>query len=231
MNLKAGESGASGFFYYGYPDLEEMMFLRKHLNPGDLFVDIGANSGGWSLTCCGLGANVIAVEPVGSSFKRLNDNFSLNSKNGKLRAFQLGISKAEGELLFTTNADTGNKVVEGTAGEDVEKVRVTTLDHLLKDSEPKIIKIDVEGHELPVILGAENTLRKKELCALILETFRWANYNTDSLKEIENILASNNFVPVSYDPKKDSLVRLKDGEGGQNTIYVNTRYFNPVQAN
>lgn len=219
MNLRSGEHGASGYFYSGYPDFEEMLFLRNFLKPNDLFVDVGANSGGWSLTAFGLGARVIAFEPVGSTFSRLLENFLLNNNSG-LRALRYGVSDCEGSLKFTYDADTANKVVSFDSTEKGEVVRVVTLDDELRDMQPAVIKIDVEGHELAVINGAKTILNKSSLKALIIETFRWANFNRPDFQEMERILFDNDFLPVKYNRLQHSFKILRAGEGGQNTIYL-----------
>jgi len=218
MSVRRGENGATIFYYYGYPDYEEMMFVKKTLQPGDLFVDVGANSGGWSLTSYGLGARSIAIEPVTSSFKRLTYNFDLN-KTDKLKAVCVGVSDRDGELFFTTDADAGNRVADSAEGA-TEKVKVTTLDNLLSNESPALMKIDVEGHELNVLRGATRVLENPSLRALVIETFRWANYNTENLQQIEKLLASKDFRPVGYDPENEKIYDLKPSEGGQNTIYL-----------
>ena len=222
MSVRRGEAGASAFFYHGYADYEEMMFMKEVLKPGGLFVDIGANSGGWSLTAAGFGADAIAIEPVASSYERLIYNFNLN-KNKSLQAFHLGLSDKEGELYFTTDADTGNHVTDKPDASST-KVKVTTLDNLLKSKDPSVIKIDVEGHELNVVKGGLNVLPKASLRALIIETFRWANYDSADLREIELILSKNGFNPIDYNPESKTIRDLEPGEGGQNTIYISDKF-------
>jgi FkbM family methyltransferase len=227
MHLEKGEHGASGYYYYGYPDYEEMMFLKRYLKKDELFVDIGANSGGCSLTAFGLGANVMAIEPVSSSFKRLVNNFLVN-KSEKLIAYQCGIGDKEGKLAFSSDLDTGNKIIDpqNYTGQ-FETIKIETMDGLIKDRDPVIIKIDVEGFELEAIAGAQQTIEKESLKALIIETFRYANYNEEKQMEMERILAAHHFVPVRYMVHNNTFTRLGENECGQNTIYLNLKYLNP----
>ena len=45
------------------PDCSEMRGWRRLLRPGDLFIDVGANAGAYSVLAADLGASVVAVEP------------------------------------------------------------------------------------------------------------------------------------------------------------------------
>lgn len=227
MKLTSQMAGASSFYYYGLPDYEEQKFLLNWLQPEDLFVDVGANVGGWSFLAAGAGANVIAVEPITESYNRFNENIKLNNCENKICLLKMGIGNTDGSLRFTTDQDTGNKVIDDTYDGATETVAVKKLDNVLKNVQPSIIKIDVEDHELSVIQGACETLSKNSLKALIIETYRWANYKKKNLIEMEQTLQENEFFPVKYDYNKNEIIRLtKPSEGGQNTIYIKRRFLN-----
>ncbi|GEM_PF-3257089 len=219
MILNKGEHGASGFYYFGYPDYEEISFLKYIIKEGDFFIDVGANSGGWSLSAFGMGASVIAIEPVTSTYQRLSRNFSINNSN-KLKAYQLCIGETPGSIRISTSFDTSNRIVGDDYLESYEIVEVNRLDSVLQNSNPAVIKIDVEGYELNVLKGANDTLSKPSLKALIIETFRWANYAQANLQEIESLLHAYKFLPVQFDPSSNKARRLAGKEGSQNTIYL-----------
>jgi FkbM family methyltransferase len=64
--------------YYRVPDWPEMLVWQRVLEPGDLFVDIGANVGLYTIWAADLGAEVVAFEPVEPSRRQLQDNIDLN---------------------------------------------------------------------------------------------------------------------------------------------------------
>src|SRR5580658_4554888 len=93
--LPNASDSLSGFWYYGLPDFEELAFMLHLLGSNDLFVDVGANQGGWSLAAAGRGARVFAFEPVPLTFERLNENIAENPAEIKqrIRAFPLGLGE------------------------------------------------------------------------------------------------------------------------------------------
>ncbi len=227
MLLKKDSQIATAFYYYGYPDYEEMNFIKSNINENDLLVDIGANEGGWTILAASIKAKVIAVEPIPETVKLLLENIKLNNRlESRIKILELGLSYRSGFLNFTTNMGTGNGVtIKFDTHENVIKVPVSTLDEIMVDQSPKFIKIDVEGHELQVIKGASSTLKKESLMALIIETFRWANFNNPELIEMEQILLENGFIPVQYLPKLNLIKPLTEkNQGGQNTIYLKKQF-------
>jgi|HubBroStandDraft_1064217.scaffolds.fasta_scaffold29281_3 FkbM family methyltransferase len=223
--LPNASDSLSGFWYYGLPDFEELAFTLHLLGSGDLFVDVGANQGGWSLVAAGRGARVFAFEPVPLTRERLNANIAENSNDirGRIRVFPFGLSDEAGQVGFTADLDAGNHRVSEQSGArtDVIYVDLVRADNVLRGEDPVLLKIDVEGEELRVLKGAPEVLSKPSLLAVVMETFRPLNFASPSLIEAEAILREHDFAPMAYDPKGRELHPLiKPGEGMQNTIYV-----------
>ena len=71
-------SNPTNHFLSGLTELPEMMFLLHFLRPEDLFIDVGANVGAYTvLASAVVGAESIAIEPVPKTFQRLMDNIHL----------------------------------------------------------------------------------------------------------------------------------------------------------
>jgi len=153
--LRPGETGLTGNVYCGLHEFSSMGYALHTLGPEDLFVDIGANVGSYTLLACGgRKARGICVEPVPETFSRLLANVRLNDLSERVTALNIGLAEREGELLFTRSEDTVNRVVgPEDQGKETVSVQVRTLDGILGGAVPSLIKIDVEGFETAVVRG------------------------------------------------------------------------------
>jgi FkbM family methyltransferase len=149
--------------YGNPPDFAEMMVWRQVLRPGDLFLDVGANVGGYSVWAGELGAEVIALEPAEDTFRLLADNVALNGF--PIRAVQAAAGAACGTARFTSGHDALNRLDPGGAAE----VAVVTIDSLLGGGVAAGMKIDVEGFEIDVLRGCERALREQRIGLIQLE--------------------------------------------------------------
>ena len=77
--VKPGMTGATQNIYCGLQEFEEMAFLLHFLRKDDLFLDIGANIGSYTiLAASSVGARTMAVEPIPITFSVLIENILLN---------------------------------------------------------------------------------------------------------------------------------------------------------
>jgi FkbM family methyltransferase len=216
--MRRGMTGATGNWYCDLHELHDMAFVLHLLRPGDLFVDVGANVGSYTvLAAAGVGARVVSVEPVPQTLRQLLRNVRLNDLGQIVEVHGVGVSDADGELRFSAELDTVNHVlVKGEQGASVV-VPVRTLDALLLNQVPTLIKMDVEGFELPALKGAVATLAHPSLRALILETNGSGRRYGHSDKAIVDLLTRQGFWPHTYDGFER---RLTTGLGGANTVFV-----------
>src|SRR5581483_7903411 len=83
--VRRGMVGATGNVYYGLQEFEDMAFVVHALRQGDVFVDVGANVGSYTVLAAGVsGARCIALEPVPSTFDSLLDNVRLNDLTARV---------------------------------------------------------------------------------------------------------------------------------------------------
>ncbi|MGZ8980387.1 MAG: FkbM family methyltransferase [Burkholderiaceae bacterium] len=224
------ENYATLVYTCGLYDFADMMFLLHALRAGDDFADIGANVGSYSVLAGSAGANVLSVEPVPSTFQRLTENRLLNRVSGI--AFNGGLSEAVGELEFTTELGGLNRVAAliDRARSSI-LVPITTLDNLVSehDIRPLVVKIDVEGFELPVLRGAARTL-KEHISAIIVELNGSGRLYGFSDEAVHAELATAGFVPSTYEPGTRAISELPGpNRTGLNTIYVKRKSFDSVQ--
>ena len=199
-----------------------MSFLLHLLHEGDHFVDIGANIGSYTILAGGVSkARVTAIEPISTTFEYLKRNIALNGLGKRVCANQVGLSDKVGSLRFSTDLDTVNHVL--AEGEDINSVEVpvTLLDDLIGGDVPTLIKIDVEGHELSVLRGGDNTLRNLRLLAVIMETNgSGSRYGVLDDQLIETMRA-HGFSPFGYNPFTRKLFDVT--RYGGNTVFIRNR--------
>ena len=141
--------------------------LRRLLGEGDVFYDVGANVGFFSLLAArlvGPPGRVYAFEPVADSAEAIRANAALNGF-GNLSVLEKAVAAESGrerllvvEDLSWSRLDRGRQHPRAAARVDVD---VVALDDLVSAGElppPTLVKIDVEGAELSVIEGMRSTI-------------------------------------------------------------------------
>lgn len=213
-------TGATGDYYCGLLEFPDMSFLLHFLREGDLFIDIGANIGSYTILASGeVKATTISIEPIPSTFQLLENNISINRMSQRVIALNVGVGRQAGTLRFTANKDTVNSVAV-ESDKDTLEVPVRTLDSIAKDHAPVLLKIDVEGFETEVCNGGISVLEKTSLKAIIIELNRAGERYGFSDEEVHKLLVSKGFQPYAYSPFTRELRRLDTFGSKQNTLYL-----------
>ena len=111
--VSSGMTGATGNIYCGLHEFVDMGFLLHLLRPGDMFYDIGANVGSYTiLASAAIGAQSVSLEPVPQTFHFLQDNIRLNGVSERVTALNAGVGHVNGVLRFTSDLDTVNHVLK-----------------------------------------------------------------------------------------------------------------------
>lgn len=142
-----------------------------------LFLDIGANTGVYTLLACAVNPaiRVMAFEPVPEIFEVLCRNIALNGWQGRCQARNEAVSSSNGVTAFhvpqsklPTSASLHTRGFRGTPGTLID-VLATTVDAVCGEQEDvDLIKIDVEGFEDKVLEGMPRVLADSRP-AIILE--------------------------------------------------------------
>jgi FkbM family methyltransferase len=189
-------TGATGNIYCGLHEYVDMRFVLDNLKPDDLFVDIGANVGSYTILASKVcKARTICVEPDPETVDLLRRNIAVNGIDGRVEVINSALGAELGVINFTIGLGTTNRVAT-TDDAEVRQVPVKTLDSILKGRCPTIIKIDVEGYELEVFKGATRTLADLRLTAIITETLD---------PEVLRILSNAGFHQAWYDPNTKTV--------------------------
>jgi FkbM family methyltransferase len=206
------------------PDYDDMLFLLRYLRQDDVFVDVGAEIGLYTL----LGAlsvprgRVIAFEPNPVAARRLSENLALNHlKNVAVRSVAAG--SKEGWTLLTSNLGLGNHIIEDESVGLGIKVPITTLDRELSDY-PNIalVKVDVEGFESRVLEGATSLFQRHRAPVWIVEFNDLGRRYGAGNAAISDFFSRHGYSMYKYDASTELLrhARGNGGHGGFNLIFI-----------
>ena len=191
--------GASKVVYANPPDHPEMIVWRQVLGPGDLFVDVGANVGSYSIWAGELGAEVIALEPAEDTFALLAENVALNGY--PITTLRAAAGAACGIARFTSGRDCVNRLdPAGTVD-----ARMVTIDSIIGNRFVDGMKIDVEGFEIEVLHGCERALSQRRLRLIQLE---WNSASSQTVGAdrlpVAELLAKHGY--SLYRPRRDGVL-------------------------
>ena len=171
--------GSAAAAYANPPEWSEMRTWRAHLRPNDLFIDVGANVGIYSLFAFDCEANVIAFEPDEGSRARLRENAALN-KADSIEIRSEAVADRSGEMHFTQGLGLMNQLVLREPDSTAVGVPVITLDEVIGERVVAGLKVDVEGAERLVLEGATRALSSHRIKLIQLE---WNPFSEQLLGE------------------------------------------------
>lgn len=181
MNKSLGENNGD------FKSNGELFLLRQVLNYRQkskkiIIFDVGANVGEWTTSLLKIAVeqkiinnmNIYSFEPSKYTFSILKSNLEKNYYGGGIHTINSGIGSAQGLTKFYINKDgvgTNSLYKRRLEGLGIfydksETIQVTTIDIFCREAGVEYIdflKIDVEGHELAVIRGAADMLKKQAI--------------------------------------------------------------------
>jgi FkbM family methyltransferase len=209
--VRRGMTGATGNIYVGLHEFADMMLPLHFLREGDLFLDIGANVGSYTVISSGVcRARTWAFEPDPDTVRHLRRNVAINGVESLVTIYEQALGRDAGEIPFTIGLDTINRVA-APGEKNVRMVHQDRLDALIGTARPVMIKMDVEGYEEEVLRGAQVLLGKECLKVVELETV------TPSINEM---LLGYAFERAYYDPFSRRLERESIGASSSNFVFI-----------
>jgi FkbM family methyltransferase len=162
---------------------ETIDWLEKNISPGDVFYDVGANVGAYTMVAhkvCNK-IKVYSFEPSYSTFSDLVGNILLNEMQEDVFPINIALSESTSINYFNySSLDAGEAA--HTYGEAIDYVGKSfvpvlrqymasySLDDVVKYIEsPTVLKIDVDGIEEGILRGAENTLKNGNVRTVLVE--------------------------------------------------------------
>jgi FkbM family methyltransferase len=203
--------------YCGAFEWAEREWLEAALKPEMVFYDIGANIGYFSIIAADkvtpLG-HVYSFEPVNDTYIRLVENIQLNQLDNQITAFRVAASDQAGEAQIyipDKGMDAWNSLaVKPEAGNyKLEVIKTVVLDEMVTGKTlqpPDIIKIDVEGWELYVLKGLQQTLKKYHPTLFIEFNAHNLNAAGTSCSELADFIRALGYQLYEYDPRHKILV-------------------------
>ncbi len=179
---------------------ETLDWLDQNLRDGDIFFDVGANIGIYSIYAAlrSPKTTVYAFEAEYSNLHELKQNILLNSLAKRIYPYSMALYDNTGISQLHIQDTTPGAALHSVLTQDCEKtqmghavvwkegVATITIDDFYKISGiiPNILKIDVDGNELKILNGARKIFMKKNFRSIIIEMI-------DSLPDYQGI---NNFL-------------------------------------
>ena len=193
MHLCPSDGGiSSALINAGGREAVFMHLIKENIHDGDICLDLGANIGYATLFMadkCGPSGKVYAVEPDPHNLNLLKLNIEENNFHEICQVGQCLISDTDGEQDFwLANAPNLNSVKR--THNSIKKILVNSLSlpSYLKDKDcPNFIKMDVEGHEAPILSGALDYFCDHHVNIKILIEVHPQFYDSDN--DFEKVLA------------------------------------------
>lgn len=169
---------------HGVYDIPLTNFMINHVKPGQVFIDVGANMGLFTILAgylVGEKGRVISFEANPKHYELIKENLAMNYLSQRALVFQAAVYSEETQLTFhATEKFMGNGSLiehdEHYKGRylvdsfSTYKVDAVPLDAVLADMNyVDFIKIDIEGGEYHAFLGLQERLRSKAVGTVIFE--------------------------------------------------------------
>ena len=158
-------------------------FFMSHYKDYDVFIDIGAHIGRYTIMMANKNVHCIAFEPMAENYESLRKNVTLNHLGDKIRTFNIGLGAEDtqqGFFLAPVNKGASHSAA-------MARRKVNYQDHILVNTEIRtldnmasgmnvtgkdkvLIKIDAEGMECEILRGAANFLGSLEAILMIIES-------------------------------------------------------------
>jgi FkbM family methyltransferase len=158
----------------------------------DVILDVGANTGIFSIKQASRGARIYAFEPHPQVYSRLLRNVAENSLAGTVSTFHVALGSRPGRAALKTKAST---VVTQVEFDDAGSVRVESLDGTIPAlglEKVDLLKLDVEGAEAEILAGGTHVLNR--VGRIVMEY-----HGQERLRQVRSILDEAEFKEVYCD--------------------------------
>lgn len=158
--------GGRGVYVFGDSLEPELYSLQHFLGPGQVFVDVGANVGVFTVKAAkevGNDGLVIAVEPFIETAFRLSQNVQANGyRNVRIRNFCIGRDTGHARLHLNKNKPNSFSLIPNDNADSVSVLSVSLDDLCRWENLERLdyLKIDAEGAEAAVLEGGQEAISR-----------------------------------------------------------------------
>lgn len=154
-------------------------WIEKNKGSNAVFYDIGANVGAYSLIAAAQGIEVFSFEPAHQNIYKLHENIILNNLSGRITVIPIVCAAREGiNKSFIKDKSFGathsfsfqKEVIDISCSRTFLAMKLDNCMQVFSLPEPTMIKIDVDGAEVDVLVGAQKLLKNSKLKTLLIET-------------------------------------------------------------
>ena len=152
-------------FVLGFYEQELAELLSHYIRKDNVFYDLGAHWGYFTILASkfvGTKGKVYAFEPMPQNFLRLEQNIRINNVKN-IAPLNVAVSDKKRTIKFSNSEDTFANTYINTNEENFVEVKAISLDQFTLEKSvlpPHFIKIDVEGAEIDVLIGAERLIKE-----------------------------------------------------------------------
>jgi FkbM family methyltransferase len=222
-------------FFFGMYDQPGIDFIKKSLNPEDIFFDIGANIGLFSISASGIidhekGGQIHAFEPIPQIFEKLTENIARNAIN-HIKAHPVAIYERSQtlELFIARKQNLGASSIyhsKDLHGEPM-KVDAISIDDFMTDHQiPGVdfIKMDIEGAEIFALKGMIQTLKRFKPLLMVEISENVLKGRDIKGNQVFDFLKEQGYVPHALDEEGNiSSIPVKSSlQGVTNYVFVHT---------
>lgn len=153
---------------HGHWEKEQIMYFYNQVNENncrDIFLDIGAYFGYYSLLSAksGLFSEIHAIEGQAENYRRLVKHVKANKHLQEIKTYQAAVGDANKDMLFTREHGS-SRLLDTPNNKNNLYVKTVTLNSLFDFSGKSIaVKMDIEGHQIPALKGAEKLLAQNKV--------------------------------------------------------------------
>ena len=174
------------WYLFNTKEPDTINFIDKYLEKNDVFFDIGANVGVFTIYAAKKHKNIsiYSFEPEASNLAVLKENIIKNNISERAYMYGVGISDSDGlsklhlqdfETGAALNTESKNHIDYSAVGKEpiiwAEGIYTVSIDNFCDELNlvPSVIKIDTDGNEDKILLGASTILKHSSLKAIIIE--------------------------------------------------------------
>ncbi len=203
------------FFYFGCKDIEQSKLMNL-INDGDFIIDVGTNYGTSLLQFANLiggKGRVFGFEPDPTNFEICKQNIQINPfTNLYVENFGLGNKECDVNLVIETESNRGSsRISKNINGNEFQQIKIIRFDNWIKEKKIEkinLIKIDVEGYEMEVLKGAEQSIKKFKPILFIELDDKNLKLQNSSAKELISFLINLDYNIINS--LTDKKVNLSD---------------------